>query len=60
VTEARISGSPGIYFQSETRERVPNAFGMVGELDLALQDKSILDQAVTVSMLWLTQLVFAS
>jgi hypothetical protein len=45
VTEARISGNPGIYALEKNNnmevEEVPNVFGRVGGLGLALRDISI-------------------
>jgi hypothetical protein len=59
VTDARISGSPGISSQIYQRRRLPNAFGMADGHDPALRDKSILDQAAISLMLWLTLLASA-
>jgi hypothetical protein len=42
VTEARISGNPGIFaLGSNTGEDIPNVFGRVGGLGLALRDISV-------------------
>lgn len=51
VTDARISGSPGIYCQHCQGTHLPNASGRVDAHDPALPDKSIRDRAATSLML---------
>lgn len=47
VTDARISGSPGIYSQLYQLGQLPNAFGRAGVHDPALPNKSTLGQVAT-------------
>jgi hypothetical protein len=59
VTDARISGSPGISSELYQRRYLPNAFGRADGHDPALRDRSILGQAAISLMPWLTLLASA-
>jgi hypothetical protein len=61
VTEARMSGKPGIYCESNGRiNLIPNAFGMVDERGLALQGILIQDRGEIELMQSSIQLIVAN